>query len=132
MEVRVSVPEVGEAYREEIMDLQIRKTMLRTRRNALLADLAGIRAALDDCVPDEGAQAALQALGSVQQAEAEQIEAALQRIDSGEYGLCTECGGSIQPERLDLLPETLFCADCAARAWGAGATCPPELPGFRG
>ncbi|WP_313349717.1 TraR/DksA C4-type zinc finger protein [Paracoccus sp. (in: a-proteobacteria)] len=114
------------------MDLHARKAMLRTRRNALLADLASIRAVLDGSVPEKGAQAALQALGSVQQAEAGRIEAALQRIESGEYGLCTECGGSIQPDRLDLLPETLFCADCAAQAWGAGATYPPELPGFPG
>ncbi|KPQ08265.1 MAG: transcriptional regulator, TraR/DksA family [Rhodobacteraceae bacterium HLUCCA12] len=45
--------------------------------------------------------------------EARMIQAALERIESGEYGFCTRCGAEIAPERLDLLPETPFCADCA-------------------
>ena len=43
----------------------------------------------------------------------DQVEAALLRIDQGEYGLCTECGCSIQPGRLLLLPATEVCLSCA-------------------
>ena len=41
------------------------------------------------------------------------IESALRRIDEGEYGYCVTCGAEIVSARLDLLPDTPFCAKCA-------------------
>jgi RNA polymerase-binding transcription factor DksA len=41
------------------------------------------------------------------------IDFALKRLDEGQYGLCTNCGAFIEKERLDIIPETPFCADCA-------------------
>ena len=41
------------------------------------------------------------------------IRAALQRMDEGEYGYCVKCGTEIMEERLDVLPYTPFCRDCA-------------------
>ena len=45
----------------------------------------------------------------------EQIEGALVRIDGGEYGICAECGKPIEDERLEALPFTPFCIECARR-----------------
>ena len=43
------------------------------------------------------------------------IDSALRRIEEeGEYGYCTKCGTEIAPERLDVLPQTPFCRNCAA------------------
>jgi RNA polymerase-binding transcription factor DksA len=42
------------------------------------------------------------------------IEAALDRIASGSYGTCASCGDPIGEARLDVLPYTPVCADCAA------------------
>ncbi|PRX34990.1 transcriptional regulator, TraR/DksA family [Meinhardsimonia xiamenensis] len=42
------------------------------------------------------------------------IQAALKRMDEGEYGYCVRCGAEIAEERLDLVPYTPFCATCAA------------------
>jgi RNA polymerase-binding transcription factor len=42
----------------------------------------------------------------------EEVEAALKRIDSGEYGLCAKCGNPINPERLEAMPEAIYCMDC--------------------
>ena len=42
--------------------------------------------------------------------ELRQTEAALARLDQGQYGVCTVCGNPIEPERLELLPETVHCA----------------------
>ncbi len=42
-----------------------------------------------------------------------QIEAAIQRMEEGEYGFCLDCGDEIAPERLDAEPCVLKCADCA-------------------
>jgi len=47
---------------------------------------------------------------------AQQIEAALQRLDAGSYGVCVECGQCIDPRRLALVPWTPYCADDAERA----------------
>lgn len=42
------------------------------------------------------------------------VEESLARIDDGTYGRCDECGGSIPVARLDVLPYTKLCVDCAA------------------
>ncbi|KMT21437.1 TraR/DksA family transcriptional regulator [Clostridium cylindrosporum] len=41
------------------------------------------------------------------------IEDALDRINEGNYGTCEMCGKGIEPERLEILPYTTSCADCA-------------------
>jgi DnaK suppressor protein len=42
------------------------------------------------------------------------IERALERIESGQYGTCEECAGSIPKARLNALPHTPVCVKCAA------------------
>jgi DnaK suppressor protein len=41
------------------------------------------------------------------------IEAAKQRLVDGLYGTCTICGREIAAERLDALPATPTCVNCA-------------------
>ncbi len=55
----------------------------------------------------------LERLGVSGKAEIARIRAALSRIDEGEYGYCTKCGAEIAEERLDLLPWTPHCRNCA-------------------
>ena len=47
-------------------------------------------------------------------ARIEELEAALARIKDGTYGLCENCGAPIDPERLEILPTTTLCANCAS------------------
>jgi DnaK suppressor protein len=42
-----------------------------------------------------------------------EIDAALDRLRAGTYGLCTRCGGAIAPARLEARPATPTCIDCA-------------------
>ena len=42
------------------------------------------------------------------------IDAALERIDSDEYGVCQVCGRDIADERLEAVPATRFCREHAA------------------
>ncbi|MGZ8782238.1 MAG: TraR/DksA C4-type zinc finger protein [Gaiellaceae bacterium] len=44
-----------------------------------------------------------------------QVETALARIDSGEYGTCEVCGKTIPTERLEAVPWTTLCIDDARR-----------------
>jgi RNA polymerase-binding transcription factor DksA len=45
----------------------------------------------------------------------EQIEAALERIEDGVYGVCTECESKIPKARLEVLPHTPHCVKCAEK-----------------
>ena len=38
---------------------------------------------------------------------------ALDRIEAGTYGLCPACGAAIAPARLEAIPESERCTDCA-------------------
>ncbi len=45
----------------------------------------------------------------------EEIEAALGRAKDGLYGICDSCGEPIRPERLEALPFTTHCVECASK-----------------
>lgn len=45
--------------------------------------------------------------------ELRRIDAALQRLDAGEYGWCAACGEAIAEARLAIDPAAARCADCA-------------------
>jgi RNA polymerase-binding transcription factor DksA len=54
------------------------------------------------------------AVRSAAEQDLDAIDAALARMRSGSYGTCVGCGGAIAPERLDALPATTRCIDCAS------------------
>ena len=41
-----------------------------------------------------------------------QVEAALERIDHGEFGICLECDEPISPKRLAVVPWAAYCLQC--------------------
>ena len=98
-----------------------RKTQLQTRLDDLLTRLGRIEDELDshqaqdweDLATEREEDEVLEGMGVSGQQEIRQIKAALQRIDTGEYGFCAKCGGAIAAERLDVLPHTPFCRECA-------------------
>lgn len=40
------------------------------------------------------------------------IERAIEKVESGSYGTCDRCGGSISSERLQALPSACLCLSC--------------------
>lgn len=42
----------------------------------------------------------------------QEINTALQNLDSGTYGICERCGKPIDPERLRIVPEATLCVPC--------------------
>ncbi|MGI9534285.1 MAG: TraR/DksA family transcriptional regulator [Thermodesulfobacteriota bacterium] len=40
------------------------------------------------------------------------IDAAWQRLENGEFGICSYCEGVIEMERLEFDPTTVFCSEC--------------------
>jgi DnaK suppressor protein len=53
------------------------------------------------------------ALGNEAREELEKINIALDRMTSGDYGICIACGGPISHARLEAYPYALECIDCA-------------------
>ena len=58
------------------------------------------------------AQAMATASGQRREAMLRNIEAALMRIDNGDYGFCRDCEEPINPKRLEFDPTVLRCIDC--------------------
>lgn len=98
-----------------------RKAQLEARAAELTARMTTIDAELDTPAPkdwedqatEREADEVLERMGRSGQQEMQRIAAALDRIAQGTYGTCAKCGEVIAAERLDLLPDTPFCAGCA-------------------
>jgi RNA polymerase-binding transcription factor len=96
-----------------------RRVILETSRRAD-AEIDALRSAERDPEFEEGAQSeheqfTLARLSEAQRREILQIDAALARIDAGEYGVCRDCDQEIDPRRLAALPYALLCTECATR-----------------
>lgn len=46
--------------------------------------------------------------------ELEKVNDAIERYNTGQYGICENCGKEIEPQRLKRLVNTTLCAKCAA------------------
>ena len=104
-----------------MIDVREYEDKLQKRRAYLMAQMRIIEDRLDDQPnPDWEENAAeheedevLEDLGNMEATELRAIDAALARVKADTYGLCVSCGDEISKARLDLLPQTPFCKDCA-------------------
>jgi RNA polymerase-binding protein DksA len=113
------------------------RVRLLQRREQLESEVQShVAAVRSDAAPEPGGDAATQyQLHEVDLAEAERdnaelrdINAALARIDSGDYGQCSKCGEPIPHARLEANPHALYCVACAAASEKArGAPAHPSL-----
>lgn len=102
-------------------DLKAREKQLRERLAELDGRLHRIEDHLEqppeqdweDRATDMEMDDVLHGLGSAGMVEVEAIHAALVRIKEGTYGICKRCGAQISEERLDIVPHTTLCRECA-------------------
>jgi len=98
----------------EVHDLESRL------RAEILASLESRRSTTTDEAEDpEGSSLAFegaQTSSMLQQTtrHADEISAAIGRVDAGNFGTCVTCGGRIATGRLEARPSTNFCIGCAA------------------
>lgn len=99
--------------------LQRRLTELLQREAAVSRHLRGEdgrnEADFSDIANYTASDEVLEGLEDSALAEIRQIQAALERVEAGTYGVCASCGEDIAPKRLEALPSTLHCLECAAR-----------------
>ncbi len=95
--------------------LRARKAELESRLNRIEQDFTSPRNPDDDDrAVERNNDEVLDELGEAGEKELTAIEAALGRIANGTFGYCTRCGRPISEKRLDAVPHTPLCQDCAA------------------
>jgi RNA polymerase-binding transcription factor DksA len=99
---------------------------LLTRRRSLAVKLAELMAPPDDSVGvgfgkriGDGTTEAVDRISSTLTARSindsiKEIDAVIDSIDAGTYGLCEVCGDTIPAERLAARPSSLRCVGCAS------------------
>lgn len=102
-------------------DLDHRRRQLEDRLEQLGVRLETIENSLEETPPKDFEDRAsereedevMEAMGKEGLHEIAQIRAALDRMRQGTYGICQKCGDDIAAERLDAVPATPFCRNCA-------------------
>jgi DnaK suppressor protein len=70
------------------------------------------RVAEDDQAQFLSAESVSLHLNTLDYAQLRLIEAALDRLDSGDYGVCLSCEEPIPPKRLQAVPWARYCVGC--------------------
>jgi len=95
--------------------------ILEQEREHTLTELDHLRSELraeielddvDDVAPDLIERDKIQALIISLERKLEDIEHAIKQAQEVGYGICEICGKKIDPERLEIFPETTLCVDC--------------------
>ncbi|MGK5090853.1 TraR/DksA family transcriptional regulator [Deltaproteobacteria bacterium TL4] len=87
------------------------KIMQQLQTNGLSSEEHDVGDDIDNSV-EEQTYRLRDLLGDRERAKLEQINDALRRFESGEYGYCDECGDPIAPKRLKALPFARMCVEC--------------------
>ena len=100
-------------YRQQLLDERdrIKQDILgRTELPQSFSDDGALDSA--DCSVREHSMDLEGSLMNMKSDRLENINAALQRIERGDYGICVKCRKEIDPKRLDAEPTAMTCMDC--------------------
>ena len=85
------------------------------RKNAdTNGDLSSMPIHMADVGSDAFEQENTLSLMQAEEGTLELVEEALERIEEGAYGICTECGSRIPKARLNAIPYAPLCIRCAS------------------
>lgn len=97
--------------------LVARRDELRLRMGRVSTDLhhdqVQLSADFADRATETGNEPVLEQIGFSAQDELSQIDAALHRLDAGQYRRCSVCHGQIEAARLEAVPYAVTCRRCA-------------------
>lgn len=84
------------------------------RQRLASAETATEHAVLDGAEQALSVESNLEVIHQIQHERKElgAVQSALDRIDSGEYGMCTRCDAPVGHARLEALPEAALCIRC--------------------
>lgn len=120
-------PEEVETFRKVLLGLharlrgdlnQMTEEALRQSQPESSGNLSNVPLHMADLGTENYDQEFTLGLIETEQATLEQIHAALDRLDAGRFGRCLECGEPIAKPRLQALPYTPHCIQCARKLEG--------------
>ena len=100
--------ETLEQQREQV------KIELENLRNELRAEIEFDD--VDDVASDLVERDKIQAMIITFERKLDDINHAIQQAEVMGYGICEMCGNTIDPERLEIFPETTLCINCKRQA----------------
>ncbi len=112
-----------ERYRRQLLGLRARlrgDTQSLAQRALDTADSSRMPIHMADRGTDEAARECDLMLSQQEAGTLDRIEAALERIEDGVFGICLATGKPIPKARLDAVPYTEFCVEYAAQLEGDG------------
>lgn len=114
-------------YKERLLMLRSRlrgevvglaNAALHRTRSEASGDLSSMPIHMADIGSDSFEQEFTLSLMENEEAKLAGVEAALERIEDGVYGVCVECEARIPKARLNALPDTARCVKCATKLHG--------------
>jgi DnaK suppressor protein len=93
---------------------QLADSALKKSRSEGSGDLSSMPIHMADIGSDNFEQEFTLSLMESEGSTLTKIEAALERIEDGTYGLCEECGIRIPKKRLEAIPFAVLCVKCAS------------------
>lgn len=112
----------SKTYKERLIALRARlrgdvsqmaDAALKKNRSEANGDLSSMPIHMADIGSDNFEQEFTLSLMQNDEGTLEKIEAALERIEDGTFGVCDECGVKIPKTRLNAIPYTPVCVRCA-------------------
>jgi len=101
-------------YEDLRLQLQQKKDELGQRLDRITQNLRrGLNADSKEQAKELEDSEVVDALGNEARRELAKVAAALSRMDSGEFGVCIECGEKIKLGRLEAYPYADECIECA-------------------
>jgi len=104
-------------------ELSYFKEILESRKDQITKNITGVNAELDQLssleLNDEGDHASVNnnsmvesAIVLQQEQELKEIDVTLEKIITGDYGICEMCEDEIGFQRLKVKPHAIYCIDC--------------------
>eukprot|EP01041_Mallomonas_annulata_P013618 gene13618-biopygen6763 len=121
LEEKPMTASISDTFAAQLQEMRIDvQAQLRAQHGGAMSRAESAAEALGSASDDQ-AQANTEreltfALEERESAELVEIDAALQRIADGSFGLCVDCGVSIPAARLHANPTAMRCIDCQTKA----------------
>ncbi len=117
-EAKAAAP-VKNRYDDILRDLETQRANLLSEMGVIIS--TGLKPSSENFA-DPGDQATAEAdqnfslrLREREQKLLKKVDEAIERIQSGTFGICESCGGEISVQRLKARPVTTLCIDCKTR-----------------
>lgn len=120
-EIKIFDPRYNQEKREVMTDQLRQRERFLVARNRVAARIAAVQGdERRETRDDQTDTAHLWEDADIRDADLDQlidelneIDAALQRLDLGSYGVCESCGQPIPDDRLEAMPFATTCVECA-------------------